>query len=153
MLAFDDSSASKHIDSTPEALGSGAKRPLHHVLEKRIIDTVSKAAITSRRKNRDDGPLRVTLSVGGMTCASCSGTITTMLLDVQGVSEATVSLLGKSASVIVDHTELVEVVVEMVKDCGFEAEVVSVESLGALDDETTTDLRTIALRIEGMFCR
>lgn len=149
MPAFDDSQGSAM--STSGALRSDAQPPFH-ALEERAIDSTCKAATTSRPKN-DDGPLRVTLSVGGMTCSSCSTTITTMLSDLQGVSDATVSLLGKSASVIVDRTELVGVVVEMVNDSGYEAEVISVESLCALDDESTINLRTIALRIDGMFCQ
>jgi hypothetical protein len=76
-----------------------------------------------------------------------------MLSDLQGVSNATVSLLGKSASVIVDRAELVGVVVETVNDSGYEAEVISVESLGALNDESINNLRVIALRVDGMFCQ
>jgi hypothetical protein len=76
-----------------------------------------------------------------------------VLSDLQGVSEVTVSFLGQSASFVVDHMNLVGVVVETVKDCGYEAEVISVELLGVLDYDSTTNLRTIALRIDGMFCQ
>ena len=102
---------------------------------------------------KSDGPFRVTLSIGGMTCSTCSGTITNMVSDLPGVSEVAVSFLGKSATVVVDHEQRVEVVVETVEGCGFEVEVMGVESLKALDPGLTTDFRMLTLRIDGMFCQ
>lgn len=152
-IVMDDSSTSRHIQSAPEDFHFDVGRPLHHIPAERITDSNSKASIAPRYENHDNGPLRVTLSVGGMSCSSCSSTITTVLSDLQGVSEVTVSFLGQSASFVVDHMNLVGVVVETVKDCGYEAEVISVELLGVLDYDSTTNLRTIALRIDGMFCQ
>lgn len=103
---------------------------------------------------RLEGPFRLVLSVGGMTCSSCSGTITKMVTDIDGVSEVAVSLLSKSATVIIDTKELVGVIVETVEDCGFEAEFVSVESTAVShDDDAAFGPRTVALRIQGMFCQ
>lgn len=102
---------------------------------------------------KEDGPFRVTLSVGGMTCSTCSGTIMKMVLGLHGVSEAAVSLLSKSATVIVDQKNLVNAVVETVEGCGFEAEVLTVEPLNSLECDSTTGPRTITLRVDGMFCQ
>lgn len=116
-------------------------------------DSDSKSSIASHVDKYDDGPFRVTLSVGGMTCSSCSGTITKMVSDLYGVSEVTVSFLAKSATVIVDKKERVEDVVETVECCGFEAEVMSVETLSTANSDSTTGLRTVSLRIDGMFSK
>ncbi|KAF8175778.1 HAD-like domain-containing protein [Pholiota molesta] len=86
-----------------------------------------------------------------MTCASCSGTITKMVSELAGVSEVAVSFLAKSATMIVDKKQSVEEVVETVECCGFEAEVMSVEALNAANSDSS--LRTLSLRIDGMFCK
>ncbi|KAH9965912.1 haloacid dehalogenase-like hydrolase-domain-containing protein [Russula dissimulans] len=88
-----------------------------------------------------DGPLRVTFSVGGMTCAACSSTITQLLSEQGGVSDVSVNLIGNSASVVVESKELIAVAQEVIDFAGYEASVVSVERQ-----------RSVALRIEGMFC-
>ena len=38
-------------------------------------------------------PLRLTLSVGGMTCASCSGAITSAVGELPGVSDVVVQVI------------------------------------------------------------
>jgi Cu+-exporting ATPase len=109
--------------------------------------------VSSINSNHQAGPFCVTLSVGGMTCSSCSGTITKMVSEVEGVSEVAVSLLSKSATVIVDHKELVGAVVEAVEDCGFSAEVTDVARLDAPNEDSTKGPRIVTLRIDGMFCQ
>ncbi|KIM78679.1 hypothetical protein PILCRDRAFT_98319 [Piloderma croceum F 1598] len=88
-----------------------------------------------------------------MTCSSCSVTITKTVLDLEGVSEAAVNLLSKSATIIVDHKKRVEIVAKAVEDCGFEAEVMNVAQLNSADTDSISGPRTVALRIDGMFCR
>jgi P-type Cu+ transporter len=156
-VAIDDSSTSKNTTSNGslEASRFDAEISPYHVAVEEAIDSKHKASTASGHANLDDGSqaLRVTLSVGGMTCSSCTGTITTLVSDLQGVSDVAVSLLSNSATVIVDHMKFVDIVVETVKDSGYEAEVISVEPLSVLDHDSTNNPRTIALRIDGMFCR
>jgi P-type Cu+ transporter len=76
-----------------------------------------------------DGPLRVTFSVGGMTCAACSSTITQLLSEQGGVSDVSVNLIGNSASVVVESKELIAVAHEVIDFAGYEASVVSVERI------------------------
>jgi copper chaperone CopZ len=142
----------RHV-SNLEGSRSDADISLLHVTEEKIVETDQKSSIASCVDDPDAGLFRVTLSVGGMTCSSCSGSITKTVSDLQGVSEVAVSLLSNSATVIVDHKQLVEVVVGAVEDCGFEAEVITVTQLNSLDENSISGLRTVALRIDGMFCR
>ena len=130
------------------ASDSSASVPLHHMVAETGDD---KAYNISRHEKDNEGPFRVTLSIGGMTCSSCSATVTALVSDLQGVSDVTVNFLGKSATVIVEHRNLVDIVAETVKDAGYEAEVISVESLGVLDHDSPTN-RSIAISIDGMFC-
>ena len=99
-----------------------------------------------------EGPVALSLSVGGMTCAACSNTLTRLLSEVDGVFDVVVDLMGHSARVVVDSQRLSPVVIETIEDAGFDAEVVKAEPLvKAPAQETTT--RTISLKVDGMHCR
>src|SRR5712675_38250 len=101
-----------------------------------------------------DGPLRVTFSVGGMTCAACTSTITQLLSDQDGVSGVSVNLIGNFASVVVESKELIAAVQEVIESAGYEASVVSVEPIKVPPNavEAVQGQRTVALRIDGIVC-
>ncbi|KAJ3557799.1 hypothetical protein NM688_g1273 [Phlebia brevispora] len=69
---------------------------------------------------------RVTLSVGGMTCASCSNTITELVSSLPGVFDVAVNLLGNSAVANIDHPDRAPTIVTAIEDAGYEAEVASI---------------------------
>ncbi|KAJ2980600.1 hypothetical protein NUW54_g10983 [Trametes sanguinea] len=96
-------------------------------------------------------PHRVDLSVDGMTCASCINTITALLSDIPGVSDIVVSLLGKSATAVVQNRGLVPQLAEAIDDAGYEAVVVSIQPLQAGTSATDTpEARTLSLLVKGM---
>jgi copper chaperone CopZ len=101
-----------------------------------------------------EGPLHLTLSIGGMTCAACSSTVTRLLSEQEGVKDVSVNLIGNSASLVVERKELIAEVQEIIESAGYEVSVVSVELVEARSNvkEATEEQRTVALRIEGMFC-
>jgi Cu+-exporting ATPase len=102
----------------------------------------------------NNGPWRVTLSIGGMTCSACSTTVINVMTELSGVSDVSVSLLEGSATAVIDDKTLVDVIAEAVEDCGFEAQVVKVESLLAKSgDEVDNKTRIISLRVGGLFSR
>ena len=104
--------------------------------------------------SNEDGPRRLTLSVGGMTCAACTTTITNLLSELDGVEDVSVNLLGKSATINIKHEKLVLQVIETIEDAGYDAELVSVEPLIASSDSNEeSGPRSIALRVDGMFCQ
>jgi Cu+-exporting ATPase len=77
-----------------------------------------------------------------------------MVSEIAGVTSVTISLLERSATVIIQQESLVDAVREGIEDCGFEAQVVSVEALGAVDSlQVTQTTRTVSLRVDGMFCQ
>ncbi|KAL4242028.1 cation transport ATPase (P-type) family protein [Abortiporus biennis] len=99
------------------------------------------------------GPFEATLSIGGMTCAACVNTITEILSQIPGASNVRVNLLGKSGTVIVHDKKTIPTLVEAIEDGGYEAEVMTVNDLGAdTTDQSTSGTRTIILKVEGMFC-
>ncbi|KAG1779710.1 heavy metal translocatin [Suillus placidus] len=104
----------------------------------------------------DDVAHLVTLSVGGMTCSSCSGTITEIVSQLPGISEVVVSLLNNSATVVVARKDLVGSVTETIDDCGFEVDVIKIEPLIPLtpaNNVATTGPRKLSLRVDGMYCQ
>ncbi|KAJ7498944.1 E1-E2 ATPase-domain-containing protein [Mycena latifolia] len=101
-----------------------------------------------------ESPFRLTLSVGGMSCASCANSITRALSEIPGISDVVVSLLESSATAIIDRKELSQLASEAIEDCGFEvAHVMSVEPIVASEHRPSDALRTVSLRVGGMFCR
>ncbi|KAH9951714.1 heavy metal translocatin [Amylocystis lapponica] len=107
----------------------------------------------SAPKADPNGPHRLSLSVGGMTCASCLTTVTDVTSAIPGVSDVVVNLLGHSATLVVDRKDITPQVVEAIEDAGYEAEVISAEPVQTSDDEDEfSGPRTESLRIDGMFC-
>jgi P-type Cu+ transporter len=101
-----------------------------------------------------DGPLHVTVSIAGMTCASCSSTVTRLLSELEGVQDISVNLIGNSASLIVESRRKITEAQEVIESAGFEVSVVTVEPIKTTSDtsKATWGGRTVALHIAGMFC-
>ena len=106
-------------------------------------------------KREKTSSYRATFSIGGMTCASCVGNVTSATQEVQGVSDVAVNLVGKSATAVLDSKDLVKQFIDAVEDGGYEAELISIESIrdgNEMEDEVSGP-RTVALKVDGMFCR
>jgi P-type Cu+ transporter len=99
-------------------------------------------------------PLHVSLSVGGMTCTACSTTITRLLSEQDGVTDISVSLIGKSASLVVKSMELIPVIQDIIERAGYEASVVSMEpvKITSKAKEVARGQHTVDLHVEGMYC-
>ena len=94
------------------------------------------------------------LSIGGMTCASCTSAIDHGLSELQYVESVSATLMTNSALVIFRGKENLESIIEAVEDLGYDG---AVERCNVLDQgETRTKnrnkRRTVMLKIEGMFC-
>ena len=94
---------------------------------------------------------RVSLSIGGMTCAACVNAIMDSLKDKPGVSEMSVDLLGKSGSALVTRHDLGDEIKDMIETIGYECELVSVERVSEKSPDAPDAYRTL-LSIGGMTC-
>ncbi|KDR84367.1 hypothetical protein GALMADRAFT_56340 [Galerina marginata CBS 339.88] len=93
----------------------------------------------------------VQLAVGGMTCVACVRTITDAVSELEGVSEISVNQLGKSASAVVTRTSLVDSMVTLIEDIGYECQVISVTPISpAGTSRQVGSTRAVALEIKGM---
>jgi len=70
------------------------------------------------------------LSIGGMSCSSCSSSVTTALQSHPGVIRASVDLIGECATIVYNHEQCtVESLREAIEDIGFTSSVLTVRRL------------------------
>ncbi|KAF2750917.1 copper-transporting P-type ATPase [Sporormia fimetaria CBS 119925] len=93
---------------------------------------------------------RATYAVGGMTCSSCVGHVTEAIEQHPWVETVEVNLLSNSATVVFAGKEHAPEIQETVEDAGFEATLDNIIP----EEATKIDVfeRTVAIRIDGMFC-
>jgi len=102
------------------------------------------------------------MSVGGMTCASCTNRVTEVLEALPAVESASVNLMGNSATVVFSAGDMgkaelrAQELVFEVEETGFEC---SLESLNGLGGEGSVVVRgqvgverSVTLKVEGMLC-
>src|SRR4051794_1826628 len=92
---------------------------------------------------------RITIPVGGMTCAACQGSVQRALSRVPGVREASVNLMLKNAAVVFDPA-LVRpaTLVETIRDTGYDAflpaaKASDIEEQQARDRESSLEFSTL----------
>lgn len=92
---------------------------------------------------------KATLAIGGMTCASCSNTITQELKKRAWITKVNVNLVTSSANVEIDSKDKAAQVVEAIEDMGFEAQLEDVVDLSKTLQERS---RTVQIRVDGFHC-
>ena len=92
-----------------------------------------------------------TIAIQGMTCGACTSAIESQVNDsVPGLLKFSISLIAERANAVHDVNVLSAAdLVEMIEDCGFDAQVVSSEQ--ASGKTTTSDVH-LTLKIYGMTC-
>ena len=92
--------------------------------------------------------IAVRLAVGGMTCVACPRAITDALSKLEGVSDISVNLVGKSAFAVVTAADLVESIATTIEDTGYECKIISATPVATV--ETSGSKRSVALEFKGM---
>ncbi|KAK3342785.1 E1-E2 ATPase-domain-containing protein [Neurospora tetraspora] len=114
----------------------------------------------ARRESSSD-TWRATLSIGGMTCASCANSITNEMRKRDWVQDITVNLLTNSATVeFAGGKENANKLVGEIDDLGFEAtlnegtlvNVAIQEEEERSNPEEEQQRREVEIRIQGMYC-
>ena len=95
------------------------------------------------------------LSIGGMTCASCTSAIDHGLSELPYVESVSATLMTNSALVIFRGKQNLESIIEAVEDLGYDG---AVDRCNLLDQtekriERQDRRRTVMLKIDGMFCK
>ena len=101
----------------------------------------------------------MTLSIGGMTCSSCTNAVTLALLELPGAADVNVNLLGNAATLTVPVDQDTSAIVSAIEDIGYSAEVVAVEALspGQSTNQESTPHQGggplhVELSVDGMTC-
>uniref|UniRef100_A0A0B7KMP0 HMA domain-containing protein n=1 Tax=Bionectria ochroleuca TaxID=29856 RepID=A0A0B7KMP0_BIOOC len=94
---------------------------------------------------------RAELSVGGMSCSSCVGSITQAVEELTWVETVHVNLLTSSATIVFQDRSHLDELVSIIIDAGYTAKL---SDLVNLNDATTSQgqARTVQIRINGMYC-
>jgi P-type Cu+ transporter len=95
--------------------------------------------------------LMASLSIDGMTCGSCVGTITRGLEELPFVHEVDIDLVGNSGKVVFEGKENADKILEKIDDLGYDATIVELAPLDDVSSEPVTE-RTVTIAVEGMFC-
>lgn len=107
--------------------------------------------LSSVHSDRPPSPstFKATLAIGGMTCASCSNTITQELKKRAWITKININLVTSSANVEIDSKDKAAQVVEAIEDMGFEAQLEDVVDLSKTLQERS---RTVQIRVDGFHC-
>ncbi|KAL9632359.1 MAG: hypothetical protein Q9164_005369, partial [Protoblastenia rupestris] len=96
------------------------------------------------------------LSIGGMTCASCSNTIDQGISDLSFVDRVSVALMTNSATVVFAGKDRIDAIVKTIEDLGYDCSVEHCEFLDSTALSSTdrkTPRRSVALKVGGLFCK
>jgi P-type Cu+ transporter len=113
------------------------------------LDTV----VPLREGKRETGVTeiwRASLSIGGMTCAACSNTITDELKKLPYVSNIIVNLVTNSATIDLRDGNKARDVVSAIEDLGYDATLNEIATLR--EDRPRASERTVEILIDGLFC-
>ncbi|WVF69120.1 hypothetical protein IAT40_003894 [Kwoniella sp. CBS 6097] len=102
-------------------------------------------------------------AIEGMTCASCTGAISSTLNDREGIESFHIDLLGHSGTIIHSSEIPADEIRDLIEEVGYGAELSSTEPLDNTSQPTRKDkgkgkaddgptMRTVQIRVEGMFC-
>ena len=103
-----------------------------------------------------DTKWKASLSIGGMTCASCTSAIDHGLSELSFVDNVNVSLMTNSAAVVFTGRDNIDKLVEIIEDLGYDCSVERSVPVNPTTPESTTESaqqRSITLRVDGMFCK
>lgn len=96
------------------------------------------------------------IAIQGMTCGSCTAAIESQVepSKVAGLATFSISLISERAAATHDSNILPsEKIIEMIEDCGFDAQIVTTEcALDMLGDQPEDRTETVTLKIFGMSC-
>ncbi|KAJ4372325.1 hypothetical protein N0V83_004099 [Neocucurbitaria cava] len=93
---------------------------------------------------------RATYALGGLTCAACVGNVNRALEPHAWIEQVDINLISNSATVIFSGKDHLPEIQESIEDAGYDATLDKVVPNEVVTEEVTD--RSVAIRIDGMFC-
>jgi Cu+-exporting ATPase len=112
------------------------------------VQNTSSGALAASKQQSEKW--RATYSIGGLTCSACVGNVTQALQPLTWIEKVEVNLISNSATIIFRGKDHLPEIKETIEDIGYTATLDQVIQEGAAAIETTE--RSVAIRIDGMFC-
>ena len=155
-VSFDNGQAgnlpvTKHGSVNASVLATGQSTP-------NPSPSLSPSSRPTHQHSNSNERFEAILSIGGMTCASCTSSIDHGLSsnELVYVESVNVTLMTNSARVIFRGEENLQKIVDTVEDLGYDA---SVQRCGVIDSQPKARKgkvqgvqRTVTVKIDGMFC-
>ncbi|CCF35338.1 heavy metal translocating P-type ATPase [Colletotrichum higginsianum] len=94
---------------------------------------------------------RMTVAIGGMTCASCANTITEQLNKKAWISNVAVNLVANSATIDYTVEGKQDDIVQTIDDMGYDATLDTVTRVKS--EEKGAQQRTVQISIKGLYCQ
>ena len=113
------------------------------------VEKLEEIVSSSHSKSKAD-KWCATYTLGGLTCATCVGNVTRALEILPWIEHVDISLVSGSATIVFTGKEHLPEIKTTIEDVGYEASIDKVVPHGSGNASTAT--RTIAVRINGMFC-
>ncbi|WAO86536.1 Hypothetical protein NCS54_00381400 [Fusarium falciforme] len=152
-----------HIENCEACRSEAIGQDVKHYENEKLARTSSKISDTSTKHSSLPYPLqkvvtdttpsslwRVTLSVGGMTCAVCVNTITEEIQKYPWISKVVVNLVSNSATVDYTDGDRTQDIVDAIEDLGYDAAIDQVVNLE--EQKQSADEREVEIRVDGIFC-
>lgn len=121
--------------------------------------SISSLSRPASQHSRSNERFEAILSIGGMTCASCTSAIDNGLSSnvLPFVESVNVTLMTNSARVVFQGEENLQKIVDTIEDLGYDAAVQRCGVINAQSKEVKSKMkesqRTVMLKIDGMYCR
>lgn len=105
-----------------------------------------------------EGKYEAILSIGGMTCSSCTSAVSQGVSELAFVDLINVNLMTNSATVVFTDESNLQKIVDAIEDLGYDCTVDTYRSLDRNNSTSSEVLeggtkRNVLLKIEGMFCQ
>jgi len=95
---------------------------------------------------------RLEFHIGGMSCASCSNSITNGLQQEDYIKSVNINLMANSGTVILSKKDDAMKVKEAVEAMGFTCDLGEIAPLRPVSENRDNDVRVVRIRVDGMFC-
>lgn len=102
-----------------------------------LLKTINEAGYHAVPLSDNKNQQEITLSIGGMSCATCVNHVEKALNKVSGVEKATVNLATEKANIIGDNLE-VETLIKAVNDAGYEAKYINEQQSNFIKPKQST---------------
>ncbi|KAK2738391.1 hypothetical protein FQN57_007068 [Myotisia sp. PD_48] len=151
-LDFVDSAVVNILTNSAEVTYSGPKENIAKIIHRiEDIGYECRAEEVVQRPQAKNELYLANVSITGMTCSSCVGSITRAVEASPHVFKVTIDLLGNSGRIEFEGQDNLNDIISRINDLGYDATVIDCTSL-AEDVSISPEIRVIEIRVDGMFC-